>query len=110
MPTKDPEKRRAGARRRQARFKAKQRGNALAVTPGKVTPASRPGVTPGAEALVRKWGPLAAFMDRPVEDMRGMSGRDRIEAITGSLTESGLANEVRFGVSGPLFGEVAEAL
>jgi len=51
-------------------------------------------------------------MDRPADadQLRGMTGRQRIEAISKSLATANLGAEVRFGIEGPTFAEIAKAL
>ena len=136
MPTKDREKSRDQARARQARFKAK-RGNALPVTPAKVTPSGQSPVTPwtGKQAMVggelvpvRCWhcgayhATVQLARDCKLETAEGARcatyGRGRavkralpdVAAIAKSLSAGKLGHRVRFGCYGPTFEEIAREL
>ena len=51
--------------------------------------------------MLKKWAPLAAYMER---------NPGKIEAISKSLAERKLGSEVRFGVEGPTFEEIVKVL
>ncbi len=116
MPIQDAEKRKAADRerskRRRADARADEKGGRTPIRADETrkrsalggqrsAPDVRPNVTPEEQAMVDKWGPLAAYMERYP---------GRIEAISKSLAEGKVSAGVRFGWSGPTFEELGKVL
>ena len=112
MPYKDPKKRREAERRSRAKRRATPSAQPLSAQSQNATPemggraqplasAQSPRAIPEEAAMLKKWAPLAAYMER---------NPGKIEAISKSLAERKLGSEVRFGVEGPTFEEIVKVL